>query len=168
MKANRLILLLVLLPLLSLGQNNFSVVYEADENGKTISGNLDTLRESIQHGNPVRVGWLIKLQNFDKKVYTIEHWADAGFLTIVNKHVYAQLKPIYEQGINFETQESAVFLIDGKPNGWVSVISTSGVMKQKFRDILQGTEGMTKEEIDDMVKSLETTRVATKWAVQKS
>ncbi len=166
MKTNRLFLLIVLLPLFCIGQNNYSIVYEADKKGEAISGDINVLLKSVQNGNPVRVGWVLKLQDFDNKIHTIEHWVDAGFLTIENNHVFAQIKPIYEQGLNFD--ESSVYFVTGKPNGWVSIISTTGVMKQKFSNIiLDDTEEMTKEEIKKMIASMETMRVITKWAVPK-
>jgi len=83
---------MMLLPLFSIGQNNYSIVYEADKNGDNISGDINVLIECIKNGKPIRVGWIIELKDFDNKIHIIEHWTDAGFLTILNNHAFAQIK----------------------------------------------------------------------------
>ena len=119
---------------------------------------------AIQNGNPIRVGWTLKLQNDKGDVKELEHWTDSKFLTIIDNNVYAQIHSIYQQMTDFNNPGGASKFLDNTPNGWVAIISTSGLMRQKYADILQWTEGMSKEEINAMVSEMETSKVKTKWA----
>jgi hypothetical protein len=148
-------------------QSNYQIIYEADANGKVISGNIGELLQAVQNGNPIRVGWTLKIQNGEGELKELEHWTDTKFLTIFDNMVYAQINSIYEQMTNFKDAKGAMRFVNNQPDGWVALISTSGIMRQKYRDVLAGTEGMSQEEIDKMIKYLETTKVNTKWAVSK-
>ncbi len=164
MKIHFLYLITLLLSVSVFGQNKYSIIYEADTNGKMISGNMNDLKVAIQNGNPIRVGWTLKLQNDKGETKELEHWTDAKFLTIIDNNIYAQIHSIYQQMTDFNDPSGASKFVDNQPDGWVAIISTSGIMRQKYADILKWTEGMSKEEINEMVKEMETSRVQTKWA----
>ncbi len=166
MKKITITFLIALLPMMLLSQNNYQIIYEADSDGQVISGNIEDLLKAVQNGNPVRVGWTLEIQNSEGELKKLEHWTDTKFLTILDNNVYAQINSIYEQMTDFADPKGAMRFVNNQPDGWVAIISTSGIMRQKYRDILNGTEGMTQEEIDKMIKYLETSKVNTKWAVQ--
>ena len=100
----------------------------------------------------------------------MQHWADAGFITTIRGHVFAQIKSIYQQGPSM-TDPPGVFLVNDKANGWVAIIGTTGIMKQKYkRDMeminLMKKSGMTDKQVQDELKKMETMNVYTKWAIQ--
>jgi hypothetical protein len=156
----------------SKAQNSYSIIYEADREGKEIKGSLEQLMNHVQNGNPIRVGWVLKFKNpKDDSTIEMQHWADAGFITTLNGHIFAQIKSIYQQGPAL-TNPPAVFLVNDKANGWVAIIGTTGVMKQKYMRDEEMTKmmkesGMTEKEIEERLKKMETMKVHTKWAVQK-
>lgn len=146
----------------------YKVVYEADRNGKAVSGSLEELLQYVRNGNPIRVGWELGVKS-DTTFY-LEHWADAGFMTIQRGHLFAQINSIYGQGTTAPGMEPAVFLTSGKPHGWVAVFGTTGEVKQKYeRDErmvkFMKKQGMTDEQLEAEFKKQEETRFATKWAV---
>lgn len=132
--------LLILFPLILFSQNKYSVIYETDENGITVSGNIEDLKKAVQNGNPIRVGWTINLQNQEGVKKILEHWTDTKFLTILDGNVYAQINSIYEQMTDFEDSNGAIKFLDNQADGWVAIISTSGIMRQKYADVLKGTK----------------------------
>lgn len=147
----------------------YKVVYEADRKGNRISGSLEELNNYVRSGNPIRVGWELGVKS-DSTFY-LEHWADAGFITLHKNHVFAQINSIYGQGTTHPMMETpAVFLTNGKPHGWVAVFGTTGEVKQKFeRDESMvkyfKEQGLSDKEIEDQFKKQEKARYATKWAV---
>lgn len=155
----------------SFGQNEglYKVVYEADREGNTLSGSLEELLAYVRNGNPIRVGW--ELGKKEAGLGYLEHWTDAGFITIQKEHVFAQISSIYAQASSApQMTEAAMFLTDDKPDGWVAIIGTTGEVKQKFRTSPQTLEaykqmGLSDEEIQKQLKNQETMRVKTKWAV---
>ena len=154
-------------------KSKYQIVYEADKNGKAISGDLNKLIDYAQSGAPVRVGWVLefKLPNEDKS-NQFEHWADAGFITILNGHLFAQINPIAQQGPKFSIPPSINF-IDGKPNGWLAIIGTTGVLEQRFSEndlrermvAFMRKSGATEKQIEERLKSMNRDQVKTKWAV---
>ena len=113
----------------------------------------------MQQCNPIRVGWQLEFMTPDtvkSEIVTLYHWADAGFISVLRGEVFAQIESIYQQGPSLD-KNPAIFLVNGEPHGWVSIISTTGVMRQKFKKMTGVSE--------DMLKKLETSRVKTRWAV---
>jgi len=154
------------------GQNNYKIIYEADRDGKAIEGNLQQLLDHVQNGNPIRVGWVLAFEHPEtKERIEMQHWTDAGFITTLNGHVFAQIGSIYQQGPGL-SDPPAVFLVDGKPHGWVAIIGSTGVMRQKYtRDesmvAAMKENGLTEEEVEQELKKMETMNVRTKWAVSQ-
>lgn len=164
---------LLFISVLSLSaQTSYSVVCEINQKGEVISGSISDLKDYVKNGNPIRVGWVLKFHNpKDGKSMDLEHWTDAGFVSLWNGHVFAQIKSIYQQGPSFESPPS-IYLVNEKPDGWVAIIGTTGVMRQKFAQddrIIESmkTAGMTDKEIEKQMKAMETMKVHTKWAVLK-
>ncbi len=140
----------------------YKVVYEADRNGKRVSGSLEELVQYVRSGNPIRVGW---------KLGRLEHWADAGFITILKDHVFAQISSIYGQGTSAPSIEVPfVALTTGNPHGWTAVFGTTGEVRQKFERDPQmvkyfKNQGLTDEQVNEQFKKQEKARYATMWAV---
>ncbi|OEK06247.1 hypothetical protein [Roseivirga misakiensis] len=149
-------------------KGTYQVVYEADKEGNRISGSLGELLEYVRNGNLVRVGWELGKKGPGQNV--IEHWTDAGFITIVKGHVFAQISSIYAQGTSAPSIEIPFVRISDEPDGWVSVIATTGVMHQKFKRTQEMVDafkrmGLTDKEVDEQFKKQEQSKVPTKWAV---
>lgn len=166
MKTRYFLVLLLMLSFSELGYTQvntsgaYEIVYEADPEGNAISGDRNQLLEYVQNGNPIRVGWTLKFKNPQTgKDASLQHWADAGFLTVINNHVFAQISSIYQQGPAF-SDPPGVFLVNNKPDGWVAIIGTTGVMRQKFNPVDANIP-------EDMIKEMETMKVTTHWAVMK-
>ena len=166
---NKVIVFLLLLSAeFLMGQSSYEVVYHADQEGKAMSGSLEELITHINNGNPIRVGWELSfLDSKTKEKRTLIHWADAGFVSVWGGHVFAQVRPIFQQGPGLELPPS-IFLSNDKPNGWVAILSTTGTMRQKYAsdpEMLAYLEkSMTKEEALKVLKEQETMNVITKWA----
>ncbi len=169
---NKVIIFLLLLSAeFLLGQSSYNVVYHADQEGKALSGSLEELISHVNNGNPIRVGWELSfLHPETKEKRTLVHWTDAGFVSVWGGHVFAQIKPIFQQGPGMDMPPS-IFLSNYKPNGWVAILSTTGTMRQKYASdpemIAYLEESMTKEEAEKFLKEQETMTVITKWATIK-
>lgn len=143
-------------------KSQYKVVYEADREGKRISGSLEDLLTYVRNGNPIRVGWELGKR--------LEHWTDAGFLTILKGHVFGQISSIYGQGTSHPSIEIPFVMMSDEPDGWVAVIGTTGVMRQKFKTDQKMLDaykemGLNDEEIQEQLKKQETSKVVTRWAV---
>lgn len=156
-------------------QSAYTVIYEADKDGNRISGNLKTLVQLVRSGNPIRVGWEMELLNpTDDSTYVLEHWSDAGFISIHQGHVFAQIPSIYGQGSSAVqpefNQDPSMFLVNNKPDGWVAIVGTTGVLRQKMRRdettiSYMKEAGMTDAQIEEQLVKMETSTFKTKWAV---
>lgn len=156
---------------LSIAQENglYKVVYEADRDGNRISGSLEELVSYVRNGNPIRVGW--ELGKKGPGLQFLEHWSDAGFITIHKEHVFAQISSIYGQGTSAPSIEVPfVSMMNAEPDGWVAIIGTTGSMGQKFKvdqemiDMYKKS-GLSDEEVQEQFKKQEKAKVKTKWAV---
>ncbi len=147
----------------------YKVVYEADREGNRISGSLEELISYVGSGNPIRVGWELGKKD-STGIARLQHWTDAGFLTVIKGHVFGQISSIYGQGTSAPNIDVPAVHIFDEPDGWVAVIGTTGVMRQKFKTdqvILDAYKnmGLNDEEIQKQLKAQETSKVATRWAV---
>lgn len=148
----------------------YKIVYEADREGNRISGSLEELNNYVRNGNPIRVGWELGKRDSTGRA-RLEHWADAGFITILKGHVFAQISSIYGQGTSHPSIEIPfVQMMNGEPDGWVAIIGTTGVMGQKFKAD-QATinaykeMGLNDEQVAEQLKAQEKSKVKTMWAV---
>lgn len=148
--------------------NPYKIIYEADKDGNAISGSLSDLLDYVQNGNPVRVGWVLMMQTPNSEVIEMQHWTDAGFITTLDGHVFAQIEGIFQQGPGIMKPPS-VFLTSEDSNSWVAILGTTGVMRQKFKRSSEMVEMLKKtmndQEIEEFFKEQETLHVHTKWAV---
>ena len=108
-------------------------VYTNDENGQTLEGNLQNLKDAIYDGASVRIAWWHHRSGEDHpRVY---HLADASFLTIQKDSiVYAQIRPIYGQVPDFNTYKMTL-----KENlEWNFIGGTNGQMDAMTRNVITG------------------------------
>ncbi len=138
----------------------YKVVYEADKNGKRISGSLEDLIAYVDSGNPVRVGWELVQKWPNDSTTTMRHWTDGGFVTSTRGQVFAQIRGIFGQGFAHIDSPPGIFLFSKTPNSWVAVIGTDGNMRAKF----EISEDM-KELPEEVLKSMENSKVKTMWSV---
>ena len=136
---------------------NYCVVYSADENGNEVSGSLDSLLMLVNQGNSVRVGWEIPLNVRDGDPLIVKHWADAGFLTILNGHLFGQVRGIFEQA-PAPMSPPMVMIVKNNPNSWVGIIGTTGLLRNNYT-------GPEDKSLMDQMKLTEK-RVKTYWSVQ--
>lgn len=142
------------------GSGLYKVVYEADKNGKRISGSLEDLIAYVDSGNPVRVGWELVQKWPNDSTTTMRHWTDGGFVTSTRGQVFAQIRGIFGQGFAHIDSPPGIFLFSKTPDSWVAVIGTDGNMRAKF----EISEDM-KELPDEVIKSMENSKVKTMWSV---
>lgn len=136
------------------------VVLQTNEDGQATNGSIDSLIKAIQNGKQIRVGFVMG---------PIEHWTDAGFLTIYGGEVFAQIDGIFQQAPNILNEENKIPKIDfasKKDNSWSAIIGTTGEM-QMYWDL--NKEALfkhlkTKKKVDEYIKSLKKANIITKWA----
>lgn len=148
--------------------NAYKIIYEADKDGNVLAGSLEELLNYVQNGNPIRVGWVLNMKPPNSEVLEMQHWTDAGFVTTLDGHVFAQIRGIFQQGPSI-SKPPGVFLAMEDPNSWVAIIGTTGVMRQKFKRggdmVAMLKETMSDEEVEEFFKKQEMMKVRTKWAV---
>ncbi len=117
------------------------MVYKHDDHGKPLYGNKDKVIEAVQNGLSVRIGYGRQIS--DER--SIEHVADAQFLSVLNDHdskeVFAQISPIMRQGPYRQNDTIGIKLEAGYK--WLTAIGTNGmasnVMVHTFADTLDGS-----------------------------
>lgn len=112
-------------------KSGWVLVYENDENGKRISGNIQDLITQIKSGQPIRIGWTVAHPT-DRRIRA-EHIADAKFITVLgDSTVFTQIDPIVGQIPSFKDR-SMTF----KENvEWVFSASTTGENDSMNSDVV--------------------------------
>ncbi|MEM1406136.1 MAG: hypothetical protein AAGG59_05135 [Bacteroidota bacterium] len=125
--------LLILICSSQLLAQNWTMIYQNDENGKAISGDIEALKQAVRSGKEIRIGW--GFQHPDEKKISVEHVADASFLTIQSDSiVHAQIRPITGQTPNFNNGT-----IELKENlEWLFIGGTNGKMDRMTRNVITG------------------------------
>jgi len=96
---------------------DWKMVYHHDKNGNAIAGDKQQLLNLIAEGRPVRIYWPIKNR--------LDHYFDAGFLTVINGEAFAQVSSIVKQIPDFS--ENSRIALDAKAQSkWTAIMSTSG------------------------------------------
>ncbi len=125
--------------------SHWRLVFAVDSTGAATHGDKEALLESVRAGLPVRVGWRVTWRLQDGRTGGVEHVADAGFLTIYQGEVFAQLAPIVRQRPSLDAPD--ITLIPSET--WVGVLDSTGRLRGTFRE-----SGETR-----------VTRVAVRWSV---
>ena len=109
-------LLLVSCSSLAASAEEWRLILHVDKDGKTIEGDKGPLINTIRKGYPVRVGFAGR---------TVEHVTDAGFLTILNGEVYAQIDSIITQQ---PSKEFSTLGFRDVNKSWRAILSTKGTL----------------------------------------
>ncbi len=99
---------------------DWQLLFHHNAQGQTISGNKQQLIEAVESGRPIRVVWPIR-EDFI-------HVADAGFLTIMNGEVFAQLDGIIRQIPDRETRRSIALDAENQSQ-WHAIVATTGELQ---------------------------------------
>ena len=74
----------------------WKLIYKNDTQGSSLHGSKEELIQLVRQGYPIRIGFGGQRPNDHSK--SIEHVADANFITITNQNeVFAQINPIISQ-----------------------------------------------------------------------
>lgn len=118
---------------IQLSAQEWKLIYENDKSGNTISGNIEVLKDAVRDGKEIRIGW--GFQHPSIKKISVEHVADAAFLTILSDSiVHAQIRPIIGQSPDFD--EGTVQLKENLE--WVFIGGTNGKMDSMTRNTITG------------------------------
>lgn len=112
-------------------ETGWKAVYKHDENGKPISGNIDSLIMGIRNGLDVRVGWGWEKTLGDSLV-RLEHMAQPLFLSVIQeKNVSAVIDahPLLKSYIGIDHQE-----IREGGHIWQCVLTTKGTFNAQLHN----------------------------------
>ena len=113
--------------------NNWTLIYANDEEGREVSGNKQDLIRAVQNADDIKVSWVHLIS--EEPLQKIEHTAEANYLTIINdKTVLAQLKPFIGQSPDFENQH----IILDENIEMAIVVTTSGKNNYLKRNTITG------------------------------
>ncbi|WP_223789973.1 hypothetical protein [Marinicella meishanensis] len=107
-------------------RTDWQLLYHHDATGQAISGDKQALIDAINQGRPIRLVWPIRPD--------FVHVADAGFLTVMNGEVFAQLPGIIRQIPDRETRRRMALDASGQSR-WHAIVGTTGEI-QSFQSAL--------------------------------
>ncbi len=114
-------------------QSGWKMIYQNDEKGKAVSGDINNLIEAIRAGKPVRFGW--KAFHDGNPEDKVEHVVEGRFTTIMSdKVVFVQSVEINAQAPNFETEE----LLLRENMTMVFIASSNGQSEYLFTNSITG------------------------------
>ena len=120
----------------SANQGGWRLVYRNDKDGNGTYGNKQDLIKAVRHGYPVRVGWGSGPR--PGRPGSVEHVADAYFLTIANeKEVFAQILPIIGQAPKLLSDTLSISYRTG--NDWRRLFGTNGFTESLSYDVIADT-----------------------------
>lgn len=127
-------------------KQGWQLVFRNGKNGKIIFGSKARLIEAVRSGYSVRVGWGGRRQSDTTK--SVEHIADAQFLTIANnKEVFAQIQPIIGQNPGLE--KDTLDIVFRENLQWVLMVGTNGfsdrLTTERLQDTIQGHRSLPTE-----------------------
>ncbi|MEM7310628.1 MAG: hypothetical protein AAF682_28390 [Planctomycetota bacterium] len=107
-----------------------ALLLETDAEGEVLSGSVEALREAVERGEPIRVGWALEFRMPGQdEPERLTHWCDAGFVTVWKGQVFAQIRDIYTQGPVFDR---AAIHLGREPHGWVAMLGSNGTLQSVF------------------------------------
>lgn len=128
------------------GQQGWQLVFRNTKNGKVLFGSKGKLIEAVRSGYSVRIGWGGRRQSDTTK--SVEHVADAQFLTIANgKEVFAQIQPIIGQHPALE--KDTLDIVFRENLQWILMVGTNGfsdrLTTERLQDSIRGHRSMPTE-----------------------
>ena len=88
---------------------------------------IENLIQSIQLGNPLRIGRLPDSNGNNKP--QLEYWIDANFITILNGHEFNQIDPINMQISKLDPLQVTIV---NSPQMRTTIIGTNGKLLSRF------------------------------------
>jgi len=95
MKRIQNVICLILFTCFVFCETNAQVLLKTDFNAAVTEGSIEHLISEINDGASIRLGWEMDFDGDQKPDLT--HWVDAEFLSVLNGHVFNQIRPIYQQ-----------------------------------------------------------------------
>lgn len=145
-----------------LGQSD-NIVLKTNVNGEISFGSIESLITHIQNGKSIRVGWQHDLNK--DSIPDLEHWIDADFISILNGHVFNQIKPIYRQLPKMQIPQVQIIESTMK---WTGIIGTNGNLISRY--IIPEIELIEDENIYNSMKkqtAIKVRTVSTIWAIKE-
>ncbi len=99
-----------------------------EPDGSVSNGSKQALREAVERGQPIRIGWALDWNEDGKS--DIVHWADARFLSIFEDEIFTQTPEIRRQ--RPQPGKSDIRLGSGSEE-WAGLIGTTGRMESQFK-----------------------------------
>lgn len=134
-KALYLVLILFCCTPLS-AQNDWYLVYEHDENGQPLQGNIQDLATAIRNGAAIRI--YFKMGRSKESDFFVEHTTPIKFTSILNSPegvvIFGQIDPIVGQIPSY--QDSTMQLKENLE--WSLIASTTGLNDQMTRNVITG------------------------------
>ncbi|TMM55966.1 hypothetical protein FEE95_15090 [Maribacter algarum] len=120
-------------------RSGWELVFRSGKKGETLFGSKAKLIEAVRSGYSVRVGWGGRRQSDTTK--SVEHVADAQFLTIANSNeVFAQIQPIIGQNPGLE--KDTLDMVFRENLQWTLMVGTNGfsdrLTTERLQDTIQG------------------------------
>ncbi len=104
-----------------------NIVLKTNFEGTIEAGSIDTLITKLQEGKSLRIGWQLDFNNDGES--DLEHWIDADFISILNGHVFNQIKPIYRQVPKKEIPQVQILNATVQ---WTGIIGTNGKLISRY------------------------------------
>ncbi|TMU50424.1 hypothetical protein [Flagellimonas algicola] len=112
-------------------ESGWKLVYQNDENGSRLTGNIDSLIVGIRNGYDIRVGWGWEEELADS-VLRLEHMAEPVFLSIIQEKsvsVVIDGHPLLQSYIDADNQK-----IGEGGHIWQCVLTTSGTFSAQVHN----------------------------------
>ncbi len=106
--------------------------------GTVQAGSKTALQQAVMQGQSLRVGWRLDDQQ-GKPV--IIHWADAGFISLFEGEVFAQIQSIHRQ---VPQRGHAQIHLSSELQHWTGLIGTNGVLVNRMDNRAQTGERKVK------------------------
>ena len=109
----------------------------------------------------VRFGWQL---DFDEdKQSDLEHWVDAEFISILEGHVFTQIRPIYAQVPDADARQIQIL---ESTKRWTAVLGTNGLLVSRYliNDVYNVEDKNIKKYLVDAA-AIKERIVATTWVV---
>jgi len=100
--------------------SDWRLIYHHDKQGNPLYGRKQALIDLVMEGRPVRVVWPLRDD--------VAHAGDAGFLTVMNGEVFAQLRGIIRQKPDRETRKRIALDAEDQ-SSWHAILSTTGELR---------------------------------------
>lgn len=106
--------------------------------GVVEAGSKIALQQAVMQGHSLRVGWRLDDQQGDPVMI---HWADAGFLSLFEGEVFAQMQPIHRQ---VPQRGHARINLSSELQHWTGLIGTNGLLVNRMDSRTQTGERKVK------------------------